>query len=65
MPFKCNLQRYTSATACVPTLAISDIPKEAKDIPCDVSTLGATQLLTHDLFTNGGAVHVEFSGPIA
>merc|ERR1712159_238369 len=38
--------------ACVPTLAIGDIPKEAKGIPSDVSSVGATKLLTHDLFTN-------------
>jgi len=40
------------ALACVPTLAIGDIPKEAKGIPSDVSSVGATKLLTHDLFTN-------------
>ena len=40
------------ALACVPTLDISDIPKESKTIPCDVSTIGATELLTHDIFTN-------------
>ena len=40
------------ALACVPTLAISDIPKEAKGIPTDISAVGATKVLTHDLFTN-------------
>ena len=40
------------ALACVPTLAISDIPKEAKSIPTEVSSVGATELLTHDIFTN-------------
>jgi presequence protease len=40
------------ALACVPTLALSDIPKEAKAIPTDFSSIGATKVLTHDLFTN-------------
>ena len=40
------------ALACVPTLALSDIPKEAKSIPSDMSSVGETKLLTHDLFTN-------------
>lgn len=40
------------ALACVPTLAVSDIPKKAKSIPTDVSELGATQLLTHDIATS-------------
>mmetsp|Transcript_14152 Transcript_14152/g.34028 ORF Transcript_14152/g.34028 Transcript_14152/m.34028 type:complete len:1117 (-) Transcript_14152:229-3579(-) len=38
--------------ACVPTLAIADIPRAVKTIPSDLSSLGATTLLTHDLFTN-------------
>ena len=40
------------ALACVPTLAVSDIPKEAKNIPTDVSSVGATQVLTHDIATS-------------
>jgi len=40
------------ALACVPSLDISDIPRESKSIPCDISTMGATQLLTHDIVTS-------------
>ena len=36
----------------MPTLAVSDIPKEAKNIPTDVSSVGATQVLTHDIATS-------------
>jgi Zn-dependent M16 (insulinase) family peptidase len=39
------------ALACVPTLLVSDIPKEAKSIPTDVGAVGATELLTHDIAT--------------
>jgi Zn-dependent M16 (insulinase) family peptidase len=40
------------ALACMPALGITDIPKEAKSIPTDVASVGATQMLTHDIFTN-------------
>ena len=40
------------ALACVPTLAISDIPKEAKNIPTDVGAIGETEVLTHDIATS-------------
>jgi Zn-dependent M16 (insulinase) family peptidase len=40
------------ALKCIPALALSDIPKTSKEIPCDVSSIGSTELLTHDLFTN-------------
>jgi Zn-dependent M16 (insulinase) family peptidase len=39
------------ALACVPTLLVSDIPKEAKSIPTDVTAVGATEMLTHDIAT--------------
>ena len=52
------------ALACVPALDITDIPKEAKSIPTDVSTVGATTMLTHDIFTNDilYAEHLMVSG---
>lgn len=40
------------ALKCIPALALSDIPKTAKEIPSDVGSIGSTELLTHDLFTN-------------
>ena len=52
------------ALACIPALDITDIPKEAKSIPTDVSTVGATTMLTHDIFTNDilYAEHLMVSG---
>lgn len=48
------------ALACVPSLALSDIPREAPDVPTAVSELSAAasspaaraKLLSHELFTN-------------
>lgn len=40
------------ALACVPTLAISDIPKEASSIPSTLEESQGVQLLSHELFTN-------------
>jgi hypothetical protein len=40
------------ALSCVPTLLVSDIAREAKSIPTDVSTIGPTKLLTHDIATS-------------
>ena len=41
------------ALSCIPSLQLSDIPKEAATIPSEVSTTAAgATLLTHDLFTN-------------
>lgn len=52
------------ALACIPSLQLSDIPKEAATIPTDVSTTtaGAT-LLTHDLFTNN-VLYAEAALPL-
>ena len=40
------------ALACVPTLLISDIPKEASTIPTALEESQGVTLLNHDLFTN-------------
>lgn len=40
------------ALACVPTLLISDIPKEASSIPTALEESQGVTLLNHDLFTN-------------
>ena len=47
------------ALACVPSLALSDIPREAPDVPTAISELSApsapaakAKLLSHELFTN-------------
>lgn len=40
------------ALACVPTLEISDIPKEASTIPSSLEESQGVQLLSHELFTN-------------
>lgn len=41
------------ALACVPSLQLSDIPKEITSVPTDItSSEGGATLLTHDLFTN-------------
>ena len=41
------------ALSCIPSLQLSDIPKQAAPIPTAVSTTAAgATLLTHDLFTN-------------
>ena len=42
----------------MPSLGLSDIPKEAATIPTDVSELHGTTILTHDLFTNN-VLYVE------
>lgn len=52
------------ALACIPSLQLSDIPKEAAAIPSDVSTTsGGTTLLTHDLFTNN-VLYAEAALPL-
>lgn len=40
------------ALKCLPTLKLSDIPKETTKIPTEVQQEGSTTFLTHDLFTN-------------
>ena len=40
------------ALSCVPTLLISDIPKEASSIPTALEESQGVTLLNHDLFTN-------------
>mmetsp|Transcript_3635 Transcript_3635/g.10465 ORF Transcript_3635/g.10465 Transcript_3635/m.10465 type:complete len:1063 (+) Transcript_3635:286-3474(+) len=40
------------ALKCIPTLALSDIPKEVTTIPTDQSSLMGATLLRHELFTN-------------
>lgn len=41
------------ALAAIPSLQLSDLDKEIKRIPLEVSELGGSQVLFHDLFTNG------------
>lgn len=38
--------------SCVPTLLLSDIPKEASTIPTAIQESQDVTLLSHDLFTN-------------
>ena len=40
------------ALSCVPTLLLSDIPKEASTIPTAQEQSNGATLLSHDLFTN-------------
>lgn len=42
----------------MPSLQLSDIPREASTIPTDQAALNDATLLTHDLFTNN-VVYVE------
>ena len=42
----------------MPSLQLSDIPREASTIPTDVTSINDATLLTHDLFTNN-VVYVE------
>ena len=54
------------ALKCVPSLSVSDIPKEAKTIPIDVRTDGlpeGAKLITHDIFTND-IVYAEMLLPL-
>lgn len=46
------------ALSCMPSLQLSDIPREASTIPTDVTSINDATLLTHDLFTNN-VVYVE------
>ena len=39
--------------ALIPRLALEDLDKEPKFVPTDLSTLKESQILFHDLFTNG------------
>jgi Zn-dependent M16 (insulinase) family peptidase len=41
------------ALAAIPALKLDDLEKEVKRIPLDVQELESTQVLYHDLFTNG------------
>jgi hypothetical protein len=41
------------ALATIPRLNLSDLDKEAKAIPIDISTAQGAEILHHDLFTNG------------
>ena len=41
------------ALATIPSLALSDLDKQNKRIPLEVSEHAGCQVLTHDLFTNG------------
>jgi Zn-dependent M16 (insulinase) family peptidase len=41
------------ALATIPTLKVSDLPRQNKTIPIAVTRLAGTQVLYHDLFTNG------------
>jgi len=40
------------AVACVPSLSLSDIPKEPSTVPTDLTTVHGATVLSHDLFTN-------------
>lgn len=40
------------ALSCMPSLQLSDIPREASTIPTDVASSHDATILTHDLFTN-------------
>ncbi len=46
------------ALSCMPSLQLSDIPREASTIPTDITSINDATLLTHDLFTNN-VVYVE------
>lgn len=46
------------ALSCMPSLQLSDIPREASTIPTDVTSINDATLLHHDLFTNN-VVYVE------
>ncbi len=41
------------ALATIPTLKLSDLPRENKTIPIETTSLRDTRVLYHDLFTNG------------
>ncbi len=41
------------ALATIPSLQLSDLPKEIRRIPTEVTKIGSVDLLYHDLFTNG------------
>ncbi|MBP1693885.1 MAG: peptidase [Chloroflexi bacterium] len=41
------------ALATIPNLKLTDLDRENKVIPCEVSELSGSRLLYHDLFTNG------------
>jgi Zn-dependent M16 (insulinase) family peptidase len=40
------------ALKCMPTLKLSDIPKNITSVPTDITQQQGATLLTHDLFTN-------------
>lgn len=54
------------ALACIPSLALADIPKAAPEVPTDLAPVGpggAATLLTHDLPTSG-VLYVEACLPL-
>lgn len=52
------------ALSCIPSLQLSDIPKEGGAIPTEVSkTAAGATLLTHDLFTNN-VLYAETALPL-
>lgn len=40
------------ALTCIPSLQLSDIPKQAETIPSSLTNVAGAELLTTDLFTN-------------
>ena len=51
------------ALQCMPSLQLTDIPREASTIPTDVTTASDATLLTHDLFTNN-VLYAEVAMPM-
>lgn len=52
------------ALACIPSLQLADIPKQITTVPIDESSIGATTVLTHDLFTSN-VLYTELALPLA
>jgi len=48
-----SAQPSPEALATLPTLAISDLPREGKKIPAEVGSAGGAKLITHPIFTSG------------
>ncbi|MCC7451830.1 MAG: insulinase family protein [Anaerolineae bacterium] len=48
-----NMPDSPEALATIPTLQLSDLDKRAQTIPLDVTRSSGSQVLYHDLFTNG------------
>ncbi len=51
------------ALQCMPSLQLSDIPREAATIPTEVASVSDATLLTHDLFTNN-VLYAEVAMPM-